>query len=237
MGRHYLPRRDAAFAGWTSNFADRIGKEPSRYGLSVADAVAYREGERRFAEAFEGVRRPEFRTTSMVSLKDQRRRELEAATRRLVPIVRSTLGPDADGVLVDLGLPVASRRRGRVTVTGQAPLVRVDREMDGSVTVSLSRSEGGAASRGRPADAIGAVVFLHTGDTPQPVERWPIAAMTTLTRVRVRPDADLLRSMRSPRIWVTACWLGPRLDRGPLVSPTELTMVRPGGGEARGVAT
>jgi hypothetical protein len=227
MGRHYLPRSDAAFANWTRNFANRVEAEPSRYGVSVADAMSYRQNERRFAEAYFRASRPELRTSPAVATKDQLRRELEFATRRLAPIIRSTLGPDAGGALSGLGLPPASTRRNQVRVADHAPSVRVEPEPSGTVAVALSRSDVQGGGRGRPQDAIGAMIFLHTGDHPQPTERWPIAAMTTGLKARVRPDVDLLRSMHSPRIWVTACWLGPRLDRSPLSPPTELAMVRP----------
>ncbi|MEM1013733.1 MAG: hypothetical protein AAGI46_16110, partial [Planctomycetota bacterium] len=59
------------------------------------------------------------------------------------------------------------------------------------------------------------------------IERWPIVELTTKTSVVLWPDREALLSMRSPRVWATACWLGPRLDRGPMARPVELAMVRP----------
>ncbi len=227
MGRHYLPRQDNAFSAGVGNFATRIGRQPDLYGLTEADAAAYAAAERAFAAAYGVATRPETRTKSAVSGKDEARRRLEAETRRLVPIVRATLGPGAAEELADLGLPSSTMRCSAVRVPAEAPDVGVDALPGGRLRIKLGiagRQDGGS---GRPRDAIGAIYFVHAGEAALPTERWPIAEMSTKTEAIVLPDRELLLPMRTPRVWATACWLGPRLDRGPLARPVELAVARP----------
>ena len=92
-----------------------------------------------------------------------------------------------------------------------------------TVTVRFSDSES-THRRGRPIGVIGAAVFIHTTPDVDPcktVGGWTFYGYTTERRLDVTFPEDVAPGQQ---VYLTAHWLSPRLEPGPLATPTPVNI-------------
>ncbi len=220
MRHDFLPRKDADLKGWTGNFARQLRREPSPYPVSPAEAAAYGVLQRRFAERLQAASDEATRGIKTVYLKDETRRELVAETRRLAKRIR---GADVEpGLLLDAGLTVPTPRRKVASAVEEVPWLVVEIGAGGVLEIGLGRPVTGTTAR--PAGATGALLLacVRDAEPPRTLGAWAVVGTTTTTRATLRPG-DVPGCVEGPdglnRLWLSAAWVGPRLQVGGLAEP------------------
>ena len=215
MGRDFLPRADGALDAWTRRFADALVASPEAYRVPIDAALAYAALQARWAEAYGRTTNPNTRSAVDVTAKDDVRAELVAETRRLARLVR------AEGVsnelLTRIDLPVPRARRRRVRPPAERPRLGVTAQADGSLQVRIRGDSFDA--KARPSNAVGAMLLWHVGpEQPATTDGWTFAGLTTERTATLRPDWPTIAASGGSLL-ITAAWLSPRLELGPLAIP------------------
>lgn len=220
MRRDFLPRSDSGLVSWTRGLALVTAEEPERYHLSPDEVASYVVLQAQYALAYEHSRKPSTASRAATALKRDVRKLLVKETRRIARVIRGA-GVSSEA-LTQLGMPVPARRRQRVPAPVEAPVLSVITWIGGTLCVDLaSRDHFG---RARPANALGALVVMAPAKGPRagfpPLIGGPGGEfVTTTTRRRVRLSPDIAPD--NGRFWVSAAWLGSRLQVGIWSTPVE----------------
>jgi hypothetical protein len=119
MGERLIPNGDAEFAQKARLFANRVSRDPQRYGISTQDAETMKIAATRFDAAFQKARYGERGSRTASKEKNLARAEAARIYKRCVKIIR--LNEDLDNAaLIDLGLKEHSEKR-RARVVPQEP--------------------------------------------------------------------------------------------------------------------
>ncbi|HEY7090198.1 MAG TPA: hypothetical protein VH518_19025 [Tepidisphaeraceae bacterium] len=217
MPRDFYPREQAKILQFTENFRDLILAAPGDYGLSVAQAEAYRVTQENFALAYDRARDPSTRTRPAVAGKEDARVALEAATRLLARIIRA-MPNVTDQMRINLGLsqPVIAKAA-LLPIPDSRPVVLVVGNVGGGVQVRLRDSV--SPRRGKPDGVAGASLFAYAGEAaPADMSLWQYKGSTT------RPSANLDFRGATPgtHFWLAACWYNTRGQPGPVSMPVSI---------------
>lgn len=224
----FLPRRDADLVTWARCFATHIAAEPSRYGLTEADAAEFADVEQAFAQAHQVANSPATRTEVSIIAKDEARSAMKVVARRLARIVHATPGV-TDEMKIGLGLALhrAGRRRTGLMGLAGAGFPGVDNPGAGaprlrarSMTarrVRLTLRDGDSLRVGKPRGVMGAMIFSQVGDRPsmRPGD-WTFVCNTTRTGCQVALPAGL---EPGTKVWFTAAWVDSLLQPGRWSAP------------------
>ncbi|MEM1445652.1 MAG: hypothetical protein AAGF84_06320 [Planctomycetota bacterium] len=213
----FLPRRDADFANFCAAFAEGIlaPPGPEALGISVAQAAAYAQNERAFAEALAAANAPTTRGPWTIARKDEARKALAAETRTLAKLVRAQPGVSLE-TLYRLGL--GKRCSERPIDANDAPRLHV-LGMDGDTLRLRLMPQDGDRVR-LPAGALGAAVYAYAGASiPTRLIDWRLLNNTTRPRCAFRLPEGLAGPGDS--VWVTGRWLDRRLQAGAWSKPVQ----------------
>jgi hypothetical protein len=212
MRTSFLPATDPGLLDWGRNFRDRIEPDPERFGISEAQAAAFAAVYVAFAAAYQTVRDPSTRTTVTVAQKNAKRETLKAEARLLAKVVDGSSVTDAQRI--ELGLNVRKKATAK-PVPDAPPRFRVNSVRGRMVSISLFDKT--VPRRGRPPAVHGAMVFSYIGDVPpEDPSLWRFTVATTKTEL----DVEFPLSVQpGAKVWLTACWLNPMLQAGPLCEP------------------
>ena len=225
MRQDFLPRADGELRAWTRAFGNALAAGEGRLPVDAGEVAAYLELQAGFARRLADAVGPETRGVRTVFLKDEARRALVDETRRLARRVRGAgVGP---GDLQVLGLAVPKGRRRRAPGPGERPFLVVALEPDGALRLDLRREV--VESRARPDEAMGALVLGFVARSrdevpPAGLAGWAVWDTTPAMRATVRLGA-VAPGVAAERAWLSAAWVGPRLQVGPLAGPVRASSV------------
>ncbi len=133
-----------------------------------------------------------------------------------------------------LGLPVPVKRRRQAEAVEEVPWLQVTLASGGGLAIELWREISG--TRARPTGASGALLLAWVADTADAepatdLGGWSVLGTTTATRTTV-PSTALPAGAALDRLWLSAAWIGPRLQIGHLAKPVRVAHVWPGTGPA-----
>jgi hypothetical protein len=213
MPRDFFPRGDADAVAFTANFSHRINADAALYHVSPERAAAYAQLQLAYAQAYQATANAGTATRSGRVVRREARAALERETRSIAAIIRVVSDiPLADKIAV--GVKVRSNPS-RIARPSVAPAIVVRSVVGRTVTVDLLDAE--SHKRRMPRGVRSAVV--HTGVGGQPLAgdfTFGSTRLTSTTRVRIQFTADL---PPGTRVWLSACWMNPRHQRGPGCEP------------------
>jgi hypothetical protein len=213
----YLPNREADLLNWASANSAMITAQPLSYGLSVPIAASYASAVSEFALSLAACARG-VRNMVAVTLKKEKKALLKQNIRAWVAIVNGTSSV-TDAQRQELALTVRSMPA-PVPIPATPPVIQVKAIHGRTVTVRL-RQESTGALRGKPGGTIGATIQTYQGDAPPAnVSDWKVAANTGKSVLDITFDSSL---PPGATVWLTASWLGTRLESGPACTPISIT--------------
>ena len=221
MGRSFFTGTDTELYEGSINFAALVNETPGTFGLTVQQTTAYAALNAAYAAAYIAARNPETRTQGRVATKNAAREPLRAAASDLAKIIDGTPSVSAEQK-INLGLAVR-RVPSPVPPPKSAPDVDVLGVSGRTAKVRLHDAAGNR--RGRAPGATGASVLVYVGPTPpSDPSLWTFNGTTGKTVVDVSFDPDV---PAGATVWFTACWLGTRMQAGPMANPVSANL--PGG--------
>lgn len=215
MADDFVPDDELLMSAWAANLLARIAADPGAVGVPVAmldEAVAMQAA---FADALHLARTPGTRTRPAIERKNDLKRSLERVMRRIARLINAQPGLGNDE-RITLGLtPRTTAAVASIGPQDRPPTVHI-RSEPRRVIVTLCPI-GGHARTGRPRGTRGALVMFSADPTPPAdISQWRLAALTTRRTVSFAPPLDI---PAGTVIHVTACWLSPTLQQGPMSSP------------------
>jgi hypothetical protein len=127
----YIPDDDRGLYFWLQRFAGSIHADPSRVGLSAADAGVLMRVYNEYREAFEATQDPARRTTAAIAWKDAVRASALATVRTYTALIRANMGVD-NQTLVEIGMNRRNYSRTPVPRPRSAPLIAVRAAFNGA---------------------------------------------------------------------------------------------------------
>lgn len=218
MAIDFLPRRQTELRDWTKAFSAAISASPATYGLTAQQAADYAALNDAFLETLWTTSRNSTRTPTSIVAKKDAMKALKAKARELARIIRANPAVTASQRR-SLGLSIheADEASPRIAPPTQPPLVGVQSVRGRSVTIRLRDLD--SRSKRRPRGVHGATIFCHVGDKPPgSIAQWQFAGQTTRTTCRIDFDPTV---EPGARVWITAFWVNPRLQRGPASTPID----------------
>jgi hypothetical protein len=213
----FLPRREADLRMWSITFNARLQTEYSAYGLRASQAAQYAQAHDAFLTAFERANTPATRTKSAVQMKNDAQKVLRRTARHFARIIHAHPAV-SDVQKAELGLTITrgGGKQALLPAPDTRPWLTADVQSGGRVQVRL-RDSAQPFRKGRPAGVKGAILQRWCGEhPPDDVKRWVLWAMTTRTRVSLLLPHDV---PPGTPIWLTAHWVNPRQEAGPLAHP------------------
>jgi len=228
MPADYYPKREREIVTFTENFSAGIAASPRSFGLSPAQAAEYAAVQHVFADLQQKSTQGSTNTSSVVAAKKNARRALEQLTRELVRIARMHPGVTA-AQRRTLGLPVRDpgRPRGSRNVNGEVQMNRIGpprvhvNVLNGR-TLRIELRDRFSLARCKPRGVEGATVFSYVGEHPPAagdMDKWRFERNTTKLVTTVRPGNRDAMLPPGTKVWVMACWMNRRSQRGPASEP------------------
>lgn len=213
----YLPNRDADLLDWSLAASALITATPTAFGLTALIATGFSTATTDFqtslAACAKGVR-----NAAAVTTKNEKKQALKENIRAWVAIVDGT-ATVTDAQRQELGLTV---RSGPTPVPPPAtePVLQVKQVNGRTVTIRLRQQLTGSL-RGKPGNSVGAIIYSFVGAAP-PVgtDGWKVEGQTGKTVFNVSFDGSLAPGTT---VWLTAQWIGTRLETGPASAPVGVT--------------
>ena len=209
----FLPRKDADLLAWSQNFHSVLAAGPGSFGVTEGDVTLLNTKRNDFVAKMELVE-PTVRNKASTALKNESRENLVSYIKSLALQIYGHIGI-TDAQLIELGLTVRKNPTPS-PVPEFAPLINVT-SVSGTVAIILLRDSQQPSKRGRPARVAGANVFKFVGENPpENFNQWEFAGPVNKTRFELDLGATLAPATR---VWITACWVNPKSQTGPLSDP------------------
>lgn len=212
----FLPDRQTELRAWSQNFSQKISDSPAAYGLTAQQAADYAALNDAYAQALQVAMRSSTRTTPAITAKKDAMKALKAKARELARIIRANPAVTSfQRASLRLSLYKPDDRSPRVARPQDSPEVILSNADGFSVKVHLRERDG--YHRRKPHGVQGAAIFTAVGTAPPASLRdWQFHGMTTRTKLRITFSG---KESPGSRIWITAQWINPRLQRGPASRP------------------
>lgn len=224
MPKGYFPSADTNIALFTAAMSANISRDPARYGVSDAAAAEFAERVADFKVKLSLALDPTTRTKPSVAAKDAAKRELYAATSRIVLTVRAQKNlSNAD--LHDLNLSPRKKRALATPLPSGVPMIVA--MPAGPRTINVRLCDGQTKRGALPAGVKGASLFVASGEEPpQRKEDWGFA--TSVTRTTFALDVSRHLGDAAGTVWICAFWFDNRSRPGPMSAATavDLPIVR-----------
>lgn len=217
----FYPRQDGALLHWSVNFGAQIAATPGDFGLSAQDAADFAALQQAYAMWYAKTKSSTARTAVSVRMKNQTRAAMMAKGRELAGLVRAR-SATTNQQLSALGLRVRRKARRAVPVPGVAPRVRMKKAYGSLPVVKLADGLSGRARK--PAGAVMAVVLYAVGEAAPVSERQWRFGLTTgdpVFRWKLPRDEQGQPLRAGQRVWLIACWVNERGERGPWSQPLD----------------
>jgi len=212
----FLPRRQQELLDWSRSFRNQLLADPAGSGVTAAMATEYAHVHDQFAAAYRLAVDPSTQSKQHTLIKNEAQKKLRALARRYSKYIQ-TRGLSNERKQA-LGLTIA-RPGGWASVVPpptHAPrlFARIER---GRVLHLRLRDAQRSTRRGRPDGVRGALLYAYFGGLPT-LETKSWHYLGTAPRTNVQTVLPLSLEPGTP-VWVTARWVNPRMQRGPMALP------------------
>jgi hypothetical protein len=214
----FPPKKDADLLSWAGNFSGLINTAPTTYGLTAAQATAFRDLFLDYQAAYSTAINPNTNSKANVGIKNNAKHTLLNATNgawELVDIVQAFPGTTND-MREQLGLRYVDTPPTPIPAPAVAPDLSVVSSFARTIKVRL-RDQENPDRRGKPNGVQGATVLYHVGETaPAEPSQWIFAMNTSRTVF----DVDIPASVTAgSKVWLTAFWFNNRKEASPAATP------------------
>lgn len=213
-----VPTKDSLLLNWSTNFNTRCVAAPITFGLTATQMTAYTPLHTAFVTAYNAANIVGARSKSLVSAKDDAKAALLVYARELYGFVQANnTVSDANKDLI--GVTVKARPT-PTPPPDTPPALDIVSVVGRTVRVRLHDASG-EGNRRKPRYVKGAMVVSFVGAVP-PVDTsaWIAEGTTTASELDVEFDSALAPGAT---VWLSAAWLGNKLDMGPACSPVSVT--------------
>lgn len=215
----FIPRQEDTLMAWMRNFTRRIVADPVSFGVFPSQLGDLEPLTDAYLQAARIAMTPTTRTKIAISEREEAKAAMLVVVRRLVAIVRRAPGVPASKQ-VQLGLKeIASKTR--IGTPETTPSVFAKLVNNRTLRVRLSDAD--SVRYAKPAGVSAAAIFVHLGDqAPANINDWTWHSNQT--------RADFLLTINGPveygqQVWICACWLSTRGQRGAFSAPTEARII------------
>jgi hypothetical protein len=215
-GSSFLPDRDADLLTWAQSASAFITATPTAYGLTAGIATSFASATSAYSTALEAVQ-PGVRSKMAVIAKNNAKEALKANIRNWAKIVEGT-STVTNAQKAQLGLNV---RAAPSPIPPPSVAPNLDIVSVVGRTLKIKLHDGSGTRRGKPANVRGASIFSFTGATPPAsVDDWKFEGQTSKTVLDVPFPTTLAPGAT---VWLTAFWIGTRMESGPACDPVSVT--------------
>lgn len=212
MAHNYLPSADAELLAWSTNFIGLIETGFATYGLTSAQATAYRAAHDTYAGAYQAAYDPNTRTRPVIEGKAVAKRALATLARELVRIAQAF--PEmTDELRRSLNITVP-KARSPIPAPTARPVAEIVSVAAWTVTAYVHDT---TSDRDKPEGVIGAKLYTFVGETyPSDPSEWEYQGDFTRRRCEITlPNTVAAGS----RVWVCAAWYNRKGETGPASVP------------------
>lgn len=215
MAETYIPTRESELAAYSANFSTQINIDPAAIGLSLTQASDFAALNTTWLDAYAVTQNGTTRSPANIATKNVAKYAMIANLRSLAAIIQAHPGI-TEAQLIDLGLTVRDTEPSDIPAPSSKPGL-VILNTDGRMLKVRAFDPAAPNKRGRPENTLGLMVFTHVGPTaPEELEDWFCQGNFNTTTFEVEvaegtPGGSL--------VWVTASWIGTRLESGPGATP------------------
>ncbi len=211
MATPFPPTRESELLAFSANFDTLISAAPTSYGLTAAQATAYKTLHTAYADALLLATQPSTRTKPKITAKDVAKDALvdgPGGLRELAAIIQAFPGT-TDEERENLGLPVRDDEPTPVPAPVIPPVMSIEKQLGRSVTVRLRDAEN-PDRRGKPDGVIGASVFMFVGeDAPANPMNATFLFNTSKNVFVIDFPAEIASGAK---VWLTAFWFNRKQD-------------------------
>jgi hypothetical protein len=205
----YIPRTDADFNSWLTNFLMQLNAQQTSLGVSAAELSALQAAQGNWDNAYDAHQQMQMSAASTSQSKQAARESLEDMVRATVQRIQ-TLPTLQDSTRALLGITVRATTRTPAPAPTTRPVAQVDTSQRLRHTIIFT-DETTPNSRAKPGGARGCEIHVKIGDTPAgPSDLNFLALDTASPYVAVYDDADAGKVAHYMLRWVNS-----RGDQGP----------------------
>ncbi len=227
-GTNYLPTRDAALITWATNFDQKVRAAYTDLGLSTDQATELTAALLLFSANHQTANNPDTRSPTAIIAKDGARHALVQLIRSLARIIHAHPAV-TDVERSELGLSLRDRSQSPIPAPTIAPGLDIISAVGRTIHLRLHESSA-SLRRGKPRGVAAAGFYSSIGAAPPAeLDDWHFHGHASRTRVSLAFAAEI---PPGALIWLTARWLNPRMQPGPLAHPVSIHL---GGGVSTGV--
>jgi hypothetical protein len=221
-GTNYIPRPDADFSAWASNYDTAVNAWWSAMGLDPSDLDALKQAMLAWEAAYPAHVRAQAAAESARAAKDAARAALERQIRPVTNFIQS-FGKTSNADRATIGITVRDTSKTPSPTPTTRPLVTA--AAGGRLTHELRLvDEGSPTRRGKPPGVSGAEVWVKLIDAGSPVPTDPAALsfLTLTTRPTLRTDFRAADGGKTAVYMLR--WVNTRGEKGPWSEVTTATV-------------
>ena len=218
MSRSFFLSNEGELLAKSAAFSQTINADPTRYGLTPAQASAYAAVHQQYADAYRAAADPTTRTPPAIARKRASKADLMRAASDMSKIISTDPSVTAE-MRMDLGLSVRKKRELAKAPT-EAPALSATQTGGRTVRVKIMRAD--SARRAMPEGVGCAYVFTHVGDqTPTDLKLWDFRGQVRGRETELRFSNDI---PPGTRVWITAQWVSRLGEVGPAARSVGTTL-------------
>lgn len=210
MSTDYIPRPDAEFSGWLTNFINFANANLAALGLTAADIAPLETANTTWNTAYDANLSAQAAAKGTRETKDEARKEAERLARPLVQRLQSG-GTVTNAQRQSLGVNVRSTVRVDAGAPTSRPVATVDTSQRLQHTISFVDDQS-PNSRAKPTGVSGCEVWVKVGGTA-PVDPSELSYLATDTRTPYTAGFD--GDDGGKTAYYMLRWVNTRGERGP----------------------
>lgn len=213
----FLNTTDQGLVEFATPFSAQLTATPVPLGVSVPQAASLASDLSDYVAKLAASKSPATRGPATVLAKENSKKILIAEIRALARQIQGAQSVTSEQRQA-LGLTV---RSAPTPIPAPADPPKTDMKSVVGRTVTIKVHDGSGTKRARPSNTRGVSVFTFTGATPPAsVEDWTWAGSSGKTIVSIPFPMDLAPGST---VWITAAWVGTRMETGPACTPISVT--------------
>ncbi len=217
----YMPRSQADAVAWSQNFVAVIGPTPLLFGITADEAQNFARIVGELTDAWAVSQDPATRTKITIRTKDTALKAMKQYARYMVGRAQS-FPSLTDTQREQLQITIRKTEPARPAPPTEAPVLNVLSISGRTVKLKIARTDG---KRGRPAKALGTILYVCQAETPDAENvSWSVLANTGKNTLEI----PFPPSETTDTFWIMAQYYNGAKESGPLSTPVRAVLVAQG---------
>ncbi len=219
MARNFYFGKDATMASGSASFSALINADPSAFGLSDAQALAYGQIDAALQIAYHAAITPSTRSPVAIAGKNVAMKAMQRMASNLSGLIHS-MGTATDAQLISLGL-LPRPKRTRRKVPDAPPMVRVI-SVTGRVVKIRVCDKDSSTGRSKPFGARLSQIFSYVGEEPPADSRaYHFEGFSSRTTTQITFPNEVASGAT---VWLSASWMSARGESSIASVPIRFTL-------------